>query len=74
MVKVGFIVEGGTEAILIGSPQFETWLNEQDIGLIRPVIDAKGGGNLLPKNIEPLIAQFESKAVDYIIILTDLED
>ena len=52
MVKVGFIVEGSTEAIVIESLQFKQWLIAQNIELVKPVLDACGSGNLLPKYID----------------------
>ncbi len=51
MVKVGFIVEGDTEKVIVESPAFSAWLTANGITLCHPVIDAKGGGNLLPQNI-----------------------
>jgi hypothetical protein len=42
--------------------------------LVNPVIDAKGGGNLLPRNIEPLVATLRAKQAEHIVILTDQED
>lgn len=74
MVKVGFIVEGDTERIIVESAAFEAWLNSIDIELCRPVIDAKGGGNLLPDNIEPMVQRLRGMQVEHIVILTDLED
>lgn len=74
MVRLGFIVEGGTEKIIVESPQFVSWLKTMDIELVRPVIDAKGGGNLLPKNIEPMVNTLKSIGVDNIVILTDLDN
>ncbi len=74
MVKIGFIVEGDTEKIIIESAAFNAWLTAQNISLCHPVIDAKGGGNLLPQNIGAMISTLRSKQVDYIVILTDLED
>lgn len=73
MVKVGFIVEGGTEKILVESLGFNTWLQQHGIELIHPVIDAEGSGNLLPKNIEPMIRQLQAHNPNHIVILTDLE-
>lgn len=73
MVKVGFIVEGGTEKILVGSPQFIAWLNGHGLQLVRPVIDARGGGNLLPKHLGPAVAQLRHNDAAQIIILTDSE-
>ena len=73
MVRVGFIVEGETEKILIESRNFMHWLTDSEIELIRPVLNAKGGGNLLPQNIEPMILQLMEKKAHFIVILTDLE-
>jgi len=73
MVKLGFIVEGGTEKIIVESPAFNSWLNQQGLLLIKPVLDAKGGGNLLPKHIEPMVKLLHAAKAEYIIILTDLE-
>ena len=73
MVKVGFIVEGSTEKIVIESQLFRTWALQQGIEIISPVIDAKGGGNLLPQNIEPMIRQLRLGDPDHIFIVTDLE-
>jgi hypothetical protein len=74
VVKVGFIVEGGTEKIVVESPQFVQWLNAQNIELVNPVIDAGGGGNLLPKHIEPMVGLLNAAGAEHIVILTDLED
>lgn len=74
MVKVGFIVEGDTEKIIIESPAFVSWAKSQGIEICSPVIDAKGGGNLLPQNIQPMINQLQSRDLNCIFILTDLED
>jgi hypothetical protein len=73
MVTIGFIVEGDTEKILIESDIFKSWANQQGISICLPVLNAKGGGNLLPENIEPLIKRLKSKNPDHIVILTDLE-
>ncbi len=74
MVRIGFIVEGGSEKVIVESKQFRDWLHQNGIELVFPVIDAKGGGNLLPKNIEPLVGRFRSLGVDHICVLTDLEE
>ncbi|MCJ8271004.1 MAG: DUF4276 family protein [Psychrosphaera sp.] len=74
MVKVGFIVVGSTEAIVIESLQFKQWLIAQNIELVKPVLDACGSGNLLPKYIESMVAQLNAASAEHIVILTDLED
>lgn len=73
MVKVGFIVEGDTEKILIESNMFKQWATRRNIEIVAPVLDAKGGGNLLPQNIEPLVRILQAKSPHYIAILTDSE-
>lgn len=74
MVKAGFIVEGACEKIVVESPAFKQFLADYGYELVTPVIDANGGGNLLPQNIDEYIAPFVAKQVDKIFILTDLED
>jgi hypothetical protein len=74
MVKVGFIVEGDSEKVLIESAGFGQWASAQGLHICSPVINAKGGGNLLPHHIKPMLAQIERSQPDYIVILTDLED
>ena len=49
MVKIGFIVEGDCEKIFIESDNFKNWANMQGIEICSPVVNAKGGGNLLPQ-------------------------
>lgn len=71
--KVAFIVEGGTEKILLESAQFAAWLASMELELIKPVVDASGGGNLLPKKIGDMINTLKQKQPDHIFILTDLE-
>lgn len=73
MVKIGFIVEGHTEKILIESTSFQNWAKQQGIEICKPVLNAKGGGNLLPQNIEPMMKVLQLKQPNYIVILTDLE-
>lgn len=73
-IKVGFIVEGGSEKVIVESTQFRDFLDGKGYELVTPVIDAKGGGNLLPQNIESFVARFDVEAVDHIFVLTDLEN
>lgn len=73
MVKVGFIVEGDTEKVLVESDKFKQSLIDSNIELIRPVLNAKGGGNLLLENIDPMVLQLKQNQAEFIVILTDLE-
>lgn len=71
MVKVGFIVEGETEKIIIQSSKFRNFLQNYGYELLDPVIDATGGGNLLPKNIQQYIDRIQINQPDKIFVLTD---
>ena len=74
MVKVGFVVEGRTEKLLIESVTFAKWCESNRIEVKHPVIDAKGGGNLCRKNLEPFIVACKNNTMaDHIVVLTDLE-
>jgi len=52
MVKLGFIVEGATEKIILEQSDFFNYLSSLKIDFIGDVEDAEGNGNLLPHNIE----------------------
>lgn len=73
LVKVGFIVEGATEKILLESKNFKDWTKNIGVEICQPIEDANGSGNLLPKNIEPLVERLKLQEPTHIIILTDLE-
>lgn len=53
---------------------FQQWLHDHGCTLVTPVINAKGGGNLLPQHIEPYIQHLSHAGVERIVVLTDLED
>ncbi|MNF75100.1 hypothetical protein D3C77_319790 [compost metagenome] len=74
VVRVGFIVEGKTEAMVVNSTAFQQWLASLGLELCRPALDAKGGGNLLPQNIGDLVTVLMAHQPAHIVILTDLED
>jgi hypothetical protein len=73
MVKVLFIVEGKVEKIFIDHLHEKKWFEQFGIQKVGPTIDAKGGGNLCPENIDDFIRQAETHSPDKIVILTDLE-
>src|SRR5689334_2690998 len=72
MIKVGFIVEGDTEFILLKSTSFNKFLKKNNIELVN-VINACGSGNLLPHNIGGYIQLLERNGAEKIVILTDLD-
>lgn len=71
--KIAFIVEGATEKILIESEQFKNWIKSFKLELIEHIINAAGGGNLLPHKINDMITTLKNEGADHIFILTDLE-
>ncbi len=73
MVKLGFIAEGAVEKMILESADFKNLLNELKIDFIPEIIDAKGNGNLLPRNIEKHSQILIDKGASKIIILTDLD-
>ncbi len=73
MVKLGFIVEGATEKIILEHSDFFSYLDNLQIDYIKQVIDAEGNGNLLPHNITAFTKVLEGKGATHIIILTDLD-
>lgn len=73
MVRIGFIVEGDSEKIVIESEKFREFLSLNGFELVTPVVNAKGGGNLLPQNIEAYLQTLQHKSIQQIMVLTDLE-
>lgn len=73
-MKLGFIVEGDTEKIILDSPEFKSLLINQNISYVDQIINAGGNGNLLPQNIIGYIDVLKQKGADKIIVLADLEE
>jgi hypothetical protein len=73
MVKLGFIVEGATEKIILEQSDFFSYLSSLKIDFIKDVENAEGNGNLLPHNIEKHAGTLASKGATDIFILTDLD-
>lgn len=73
MVNIGFIVEGDSEKIVVESSAFGQWLASHGYHRLSPVINAKGGGNLLPQNIGVFLEKLNQSGADQIAIITDLE-
>lgn len=74
VVKIGFVVEGDTEKLLIESTNFRNWATQHNIEIGIPVINAEGGGNLCPRRIEKYINSCLTQVKpDKLVVLTDLE-
>jgi hypothetical protein len=74
MVKVGFIGEGKTEQLILQSPAFQGWLQQNNIDCVGRIIDAKGSGNLLPNKIDAYLEELFDYEAEKIVILTDLDN
>lgn len=74
MVKLGFIGEGANEKTVLESANFTALLSKLGLEFVENVIDAKGGGNLLPEYLEDQIEKLQEKGATHIVILTDQED
>ena len=73
MVKIGFIVEGETEALILYSDKFKAILNELNLVSVG-IINAGGNKNLLPHNILIHQTNLIKKGAETIVILTDLDN
>jgi hypothetical protein len=73
MVKIGFIVEGESEEILIKSNGFRNYLKAKNIDFVEVVANVKGGGNLLPHKLSAYTQNLKDEGATHFIILTDLE-
>ncbi len=73
MVKVGFIVEGDTEEIILKSIEFGSFLQTLNIERVG-VINTEGSKNMLPRNIGKFREALQRRQAEKVIILTDLDD
>lgn len=75
LVRLGFVVEGDSERILVESTIFNNYLSSLNLQVCKPVINVCGGGNLKHQNIDKYVNECLNKAKpDYIFVLTDLEN
>lgn len=74
MVKLGFIVEGDTEKIIFEKSDLFQYLDSLSIPFVRNIINSKGNGNLLPRNIEKHSEKLTANGVTNIFILTDMDE
>jgi hypothetical protein len=74
MVKLGFIGEGANEKTILESAGFRSLLSGFGLEFVGNVIDASGGGNLLPKYLEDQINSLKEYGATHILILADQED
>lgn len=74
MVKIGFIVEGDSEKLILESESFRNYLRANNIEFVDFIANAEGGGNLLPQNLDKYTQVLKDQGATRFIILTDLEN
>ena len=74
MVSIGFVVEGHSEKMLLSSDIFKEYCRRIGVSIHSPIINAEGGGNLLPNYMENhLRGLTQISPPDKIVVLTDRE-
>jgi hypothetical protein len=74
MVKLGFIVEGDTEALILKSAAFKTFLISLGLQLAADPINVKERTNLMPDKIESDVATLMDLGSNTIFLFTDLDE
>jgi hypothetical protein len=76
MVKIGFIVEGGCERIVLRSNAFTQFLQQHRIERVGDVIDLDGKGNLTiaSKRMETQVRLLRDLGASCVVVLRDLDD
>jgi len=74
MVKLGFIVEGETERIILEKSDFFSHLQSLSINYVPKIVNADGSGNLLPYKIGDYTNRLRVEGATMIFILTDLDN
>lgn len=75
MVKVGFIVEGASEKIILKAREFQEYLKLQRIEQVGDVIDMAGKGNLKSSSqrMSTQVQLLRDAGADWIIVLRDMD-
>ena len=76
MVKIGFIVEGDVEKIILNSERFQNFTKDNNLE-ITGIFNAGGKGNITTykeKIVNSLVEILKDRSTQYIIIITDLEN
>lgn len=73
-MKVGFIVEGDCEKIILGSNFFSAFLQANDLVLVDEVINVKGKNNLNLPSTTSFAQILRDQGAEWIIILRDLDN
>ena len=73
-MKVGFIVEGYTERIILKSEDFQALLKLNELELVYEIIVAGSKDNLTQDKIENNVQILRENGAEVILVLRDLDD
>ncbi|CAG4991137.1 hypothetical protein DYBT9275_00689 [Dyadobacter sp. CECT 9275] len=74
LVRIGFVVEGYTERIILKSDGFREYLKEKNLQLIHEIIVAGSKDNLAPARITSYVQVLRDNGAEVIVVLRDLDD
>lgn len=76
MVKIGFIVEGGCEKIVLKAVEFQTYLKTQRIKQVGDVIDMDGKGNLKQSStrMNTQVQLLRDAGAEWVVVLRDMDN
>lgn len=76
MVKVGFVVEGGSEKIVLKSVKFQNYLHSQQIELVGDVINMDGKGNLQASSqrMNTQVQLLRDAGAEWVVVLRDMDN
>ena len=76
MVKVGFLVEGGCERIVLKSVAFQRYLTNNQIEPVGDIIDMNGKGNLTvsSRRMQSQVQALRDQGAEWIVVLRDMDN
>lgn len=74
MVRIGILVEGATERLILKSAAFQSTLHEMGLEIAGDIIDVRGRMNLLSEKTNGIRQVLRQNGAEKLIILTDKED
>jgi hypothetical protein len=76
VVKVGFIVEGASEKIILKANEFQAYLRSKSIERVGDVIDMNGKGNLKSSSqrMNAQVQLLRDEGANWIIVLRDMDN
>ncbi|MGM9510844.1 DUF4276 family protein [Larkinella sp. GY13] len=73
-MRIGIIVEGFSERIVLKSPAFTDLLQRNSLELVSDVVNLKGKGNLNTQRMQSQVQLLRDLGAETILVLRDLDD